>query len=230
MKAVPVSELDFQLIIEENHPEYELVGEPEFVEEWRHGVAYYQKVKRLSDGHCFHINYRKEMSFGDVFCVGSGGENEIYILQNKRSIYDNRGKLLTHNCPPKPKPKSEFGLAKEEFEKIPKEEIINISEKPVIPVRDLFNVIEQFSNMKKGIDFSNYQLSLMHLAIKYKADYNSIHKFSIKYSSSSQKRKVKKEYEQAYELFQNGVINFTLKSGKKVSLTKSEVEEMKKIF
>lgn len=230
MDAVAVSELDFQLIIKENHPEYDLVGEPEFVEEWRHGIAYYQKVKRLSDGHYFHMNYRKELSFGDVFCVGGGGKNEIYVSQNKKSIYNKRGELLTHNHPPKPEPKSDFALAKEKFEEIPKEEIVNINEKPVVPVKDLFSIIKQFSNIKVGIDFNDYQLNLIRLAIKYKVNYDSIHKLAIKYYSSNKKREIKKEYEQAYELAQNGIIKFTLKSGKKVSLDKGELEELKKLL
>jgi hypothetical protein len=98
MKSVIVNELEFDLILSENHPEFKLIDDPEFIEEWRHGVSYHQMVKRLEDGALFNMNYRKDIKNEEFYLIGGSDQNEIVMSYDKKSIYNRNGEILTFNC------------------------------------------------------------------------------------------------------------------------------------
>ena len=228
MQSVVVNELEFDLILSENHPEFELIDEPEFIEEWRHGITYHQMVKRLEDGALFNMTYRKDIKNEEFYLIGGSDENEIVMSYSKKSIYNRNGEILTHDHPPKPKPKTEFELLKEEFEQIPKEDIKRFPEEPVIPTNILFNALKRFNKLKTGLDFQQYQKDVYRLGIDYKINPELIHRFSLDYRQSKAKQAMKNDYNHRYESLKNGHVKITLKSGKHLELTLDEIKELKK--
>lgn len=222
MSELKVSKRDYELLIWNRHPEFERVGDREFQAELDHMNEYKQKIKRKSDNKeflmifCMHHNIEEFEYIEDI-------KGCVQIDETLGSKYDYRGNVIVYDHPLKPDPKTALSLR---LEKIRSMGFKKLEDNPNIPPEDLFALFDVFGHEKRDVHITVIREACSLLALNYHVDLNSI--FNTINNNSKRRCEFKKEYTNDFLFHKNGLIEYKLKSGKVIELTKNEYDELKR--